>query len=207
MSLKELLGEELYEQVKEKLGDKEIDIVNDGRWIPKDKFDAVNGEKNEYKTQVETLNTELGKLKEQLEDKDSATETIEALRTDIESKEKELNNLRKTNAIKFEVLKANPNDVADILPHLDNEKITVDDNGITGLKEQIEALQESKPYLFKQEQPSGTGGSLGNTPKDKTKTVKNPWSKKHFNLTEQGKIFSEDPDLAAQLKEAAAEEE
>lgn len=50
--LKKLLGEELYNQLVAKLGDKKIDIVNDGRWIPKEKFDQVNGQVKDFKQQV-----------------------------------------------------------------------------------------------------------------------------------------------------------
>ena len=128
MSLKEILGEELYSQVTDKLGDKKIAIVSDGNWIPKAKFDDVNTEKNNYKTQVDNLNIELGKLKKQLEDNDDASKTIEDLQKEIKDKEEEMVNIRKQNAIKLEVLKANPNDVADILPHLKDENITLADD-------------------------------------------------------------------------------
>ena len=40
--LKEILGEELYNQVSQKLGDKKIDIINNGQWIPKSKFDILS---------------------------------------------------------------------------------------------------------------------------------------------------------------------
>ena len=53
--LKEILGEELYNQVSQKLGDKKIDIVNSGQWIPKSKFDNVIKEKNEYKSKLEEI--------------------------------------------------------------------------------------------------------------------------------------------------------
>ena len=33
--------------------------------------------------------------------------------------------------------------------------------------------------------------------------IKNPWSKEHFNLTEQGRILRENPDLAKQLQAQA----
>tara|TARA_Y100000310_G_scaffold208089_1_gene208602 strand:+ start:1188 stop:1892 length:705 start_codon:yes stop_codon:yes gene_type:complete len=36
-----------------------------------------------------------------------------------------------------------------------------------------------------------------------TGTVKNPWSKEHMNMTEQGRIAQENPDLAKQLMAAA----
>ena len=165
MDLKELLGGELFEQVQEKLGDKKIDIVNDGRWIPKSKFDDVNTEKNEYKEQIEGLNEELGKLKDKAKDNDDVTKKIEDLEKEIEDKEKEMGKIRKTNAIKFEVLKANPKDVNDIIPHIDDEVVKIEDGEIVGLKEQIEKLKEEKAYLFKEEAPTGTGGSKGNPPR------------------------------------------
>lgn len=174
MSLKEILGEELYSQVTDKLGDKKIAIVSDGNWIPKAKFDDINTEKNDYKKQVDNLNIQLGKLQKQLEDNDDASQTIKDLQKDIADKEKEMEAIRKQNAIKFEVLKYNPNDVADILPHLKDDTVTIAEDGtITGLKEQLDALRESKPYLFKQVEPVGTGGSLGGGEKKKQPTGNN----------------------------------
>lgn len=202
-TLEQILGDELYKQVTDKLGDNKIAIVSDGNWIPKDKFDNLNDEKKQYKEQVDTLNVELGKLQGKLKDNEGATETIENLKKQIADKETEMKAIRKSNAIKLEVLKANPNDVADILPHLKEETITIaEDGAITGLKEQLDALKENKAYLFKEIEPSGTGGSMGNGGKSKT-GEKNPWSKEHFNLTEQGRIIRENPELAEQLKSAA----
>lgn len=40
--------------------------------------------------------------------------------------------------------------------------------------------------------PAGTAGTA----------VKNPWSKDHFNLTEQGKLLKTNPQLATQYQEA-----
>lgn len=172
MDLRELLGEELFEQVQEKLGDKKIDIVNDGRWIPKSKFDDVNTEKNEYKEQIEGLNEELGKLKDKAKDNDDVTKKIEDLEKEIEDKEKEMESIRKSNAIKLEVLKTNPRDINDILPHIDSEIVKIEDGKVTGLEEQLKDLKENKSYLFKEEAPEGTGGSKGGGPKgDKEPTV------------------------------------
>ncbi len=56
--LKEILGEELYSKVNEKLGDKKLGIINDGSWIPKSKFDNVIKEKNNLKKQLEEIDTE-----------------------------------------------------------------------------------------------------------------------------------------------------
>lgn len=167
-TLEDILGEELYKQVTEKLGDEEIAIVSNGQWIPKTKFDGINEEKKEYKNQVDDLNKQLGGLQGKLKDNDDAANTIDNLKQQIADKEKEMTSIRKTNAIKLEVLKASPNDVADILPHLKNESInTAEDGAITGLKEQLDVLKENKAYLFKEEGPDGTGGSKGGGAKTK----------------------------------------
>lgn len=63
--LKEILGEELYSKVSEKLGDKKVDIVNNGNWIPKSKFDDVIEQKNNYKKQLEEIDTEKFEKKQQ----------------------------------------------------------------------------------------------------------------------------------------------
>ncbi|WKV08191.1 phage scaffolding protein [Thermoanaerobacterium sp. CMT5567-10] len=170
MDLKELLGEDLYNQLMQKLGDKaKIAIVSDGNWIPKEKFDEANNERKQYKQQVEDLNKKLGELQNVIKDNEEAAKTIDTLKKQIAEKEDELNNTRKMNAIKLEVLKANPNDVNDIIPHLKQDAINIADDGtVLGLEEQIKALKESKPYLFKEVDLNGTGGSVGNGPKDKT---------------------------------------
>lgn len=67
--LKEILGEELYSKVNEKLGDKKLGIINDGSWIPKEKFDKVINEKNNLKKQLEEIDTEeINKQKKQVWD-------------------------------------------------------------------------------------------------------------------------------------------
>lgn len=63
--LKEILGEELYSKVNEKLGDKKLAITNDGNWIPKTKFDDVIKEKNNYKKQLEEIDTDAFEQKKQ----------------------------------------------------------------------------------------------------------------------------------------------
>lgn len=201
MNLKELLGEELHKQLLEKLGDKHrVAIVSDGSWIPKQKFDDLNEERKNYKDQVDELNKQLGSLQKQLEDNEGATATIEQLKEQIKAKEGELAATRKQNAIKLKALEAGPNDIADILPHIKADAVTVGEDGtITGLEEQLTKLKEAKPYLFKGAEPGGTGGSKGGGPKGGKEATKNPWAKETFNLTEQGRILREDPELARSL--------
>lgn len=170
MILEELLKLGISEEVAKKILELHQNTIRDN-YVPLARFNEVNEEKKQYKNQVDNLNKELGKLQKQLEDNQDATQTIEQLKQQIKDKEIEMEKVRRQNAIKFEVLKANVYDVADILPHLKDESIVLNDDGtITGLKEQLDALKESKPYLFKQAEPVGTGGSLGGGEKGKTRT-------------------------------------
>jgi len=173
MTLEQLLKLGLSEDIAKKVIEAHQAAIKDN-YVPLTRFNEVNEEKKQYKGQVDELNQELGKLKKQLEDNEGATQTIADLQRKIKDKEDELTRVRKQNAIKFEILKANPNDVADILPHLKEDGITIAEDGtITGLKEQLENLKENKPYLFKQVEPQGTGGSLGAGEKKKQPTGNN----------------------------------
>jgi prefoldin subunit 5 len=161
--LKEILGDELFNQVNQKLGDTKIAIVSDGNWIPKDKFNEINEEKKQYKTQVETLNTDLSKLKDQLKDHLSAQETITNLQNQIAENETKMLNLKKETAVKLAVSKAKARDVSDILPHLKLDIITLKDDGaLEGLDEQITKIKETKSYLFEEEKKDlGNKGNFG----------------------------------------------
>ena len=59
--LKEILGEELYNEVKEKIGDKEL-IINNGTYIPKSKFDTLNETKKDLEEQLKTTNEKVQEL-------------------------------------------------------------------------------------------------------------------------------------------------
>ena len=69
------------------------------------------------------------------------------------------------------------------------------------LAEWVDALVSDAPHLFEANAGSGAAGSgsggAGN------RSVKNPFRKESFNLTEQMKIQKSDPQLAARLKAAA----
>lgn len=168
MDLKELLGEELYNQVTEKAGEHKINITSDGNWIPKSKFDSVNNEKNTLKGQLDDLNKDIQDLEGKVKAKEDVDKTLADLRQTLKDNDLKMAQLKKDSAIKVEALKSNPIDIDDIIPHINKDSITVNDDGITGLKEQLEKLQETKAYLFKAEQPQGTGGTKGNNAKGGT---------------------------------------
>lgn len=64
----------------------------------------------------------------------------------------------------------------------------------------VKFLAGAKPHLLKQAGASGSGFR----PKGVMPDEKNPWAKETLNLTKQGEILKNDPQLASQLKLAAS---
>lgn len=99
MNLKELLGEDLYKQVEGKLGDKKIAVVSDGNWIPKEKFNEVNLEKNELKNQVSNSEQKIADLEASFQ---ATNEKYADYDKNLESLTNELNS-HKTQSLKMSI--------------------------------------------------------------------------------------------------------
>lgn len=104
---------------------------------------------NDYKTQLDTLKTTAG-------DNEELKQQIADLQTQNQKKDQqhqeELKELKLSNAIKTAV-SASALDCDIVAGLLDRKKLILGDDGkLTGLDEQVKALKESKPFLFKQEE-------------------------------------------------------
>jgi len=82
--LKVLLGDELFKQVSEKLGDKKL-IFDDGKMIPKYRFDEVNSSLKETKESKDNLEKEISKIKRDFKDTEGLTQKIESLQEDLKT--------------------------------------------------------------------------------------------------------------------------
>src|SRR5690625_7364583 len=152
MSLKELLGEELYNQVIEKAGDNKIAIVSDGNWIPKDKFDAKINEVKDLQKQIDDRDEELEELKKV--DPDELQQTITDLQEKYDTQKEEYEQKLQQQAFEHklhDVLKdSGVRNVKAVKALLDTENIKLDGETLLGLDDQLQGLQESDPYLFAQ---------------------------------------------------------
>ncbi len=90
MSLKEKLGEELFSQVEEKLGEDEKLILNDGSYIPKDKFDEANEKAKELENQISERDKQIEQLKNDTQASDELKSKIEELQEKNEQTKEEL---------------------------------------------------------------------------------------------------------------------
>jgi DNA repair exonuclease SbcCD ATPase subunit len=178
----------------------------------KDELDKVK----DYQSQIEDLKSQLKDRDKQLEDLSAKVKGNEELKSEIERLKEENKKVQqeyeekiRRHAFDFALERAlinakarNPKAVKALL---DTEKISLKDGNLEGLEEQLKALQESDAYLFESvDQPAGLKGRTPH-PSDPNKLTitKNPFSKEYWNLTEQGRLFREDPELYKQLKAQA----
>jgi len=211
--LKEILGEELATQIEGVIKEKGVNLIVDNKekpnFIPKSRFDEVIGSKNELKTQVGELSSELESLKKSAKGNDELVAKIEELQKSNTEAEARYNKNILENAIKMKAIHEKAKDPSDLSKFLDYENLSLDENGeVKGLEEQIAGLKESKTYLFEDLQvqnnntPANPAGA-GSNNKDTKQSIKEQYDEMYIecaknpnNRTLQHKLFN----LKAMLK-------
>lgn len=83
--------------------------------------------------------------------------------------------------------------------------VAVDGYNEVPMEQWVSRLKEERGYLFKPPSIKGSGAPVISRPSsgDVPVGTKNPFSREHFNLTEQSRLFKTDRDLYDRLKAAA----
>lgn len=155
-------------------------------------YEQISMQLKEANQQIEQFkNMDIDKIKQAADDWKSKFDQSEQ-----EHKE-QIEKIKKEAAIKTAIAdKAQDIDIVTKL--FDMDKIIVDKNGnVTGVDEQLKAMQESKKFLFKTKEIN-----FDYTPKKGNTKIINPFLKESFNLTQQGELLKTDP---AKAKSLAAE--
>lgn len=215
MKLEELLGEELYKQVEEKINaananepDKLKHIryadLSEGECVSKGKYDTAVAEKENLAGQIKTLNTTIGDLKKNNADNETLQTTITDLQTKLKEQQAANEQISKTYALKDSLTKQGVLDPDYLIYKAGGlDKFTFDKEGKpVGVEEAVKPYKEDKAmaHLFKQEQskppyhPQGGTGGAGTA---------NPFAKETFNLTKQGELLKSNPEQAKAMAAAA----
>ena len=162
--LKDHLSEETYSAVAEELKDKDIKLadLSTGEYVGKGKYEALETQLSNTQTLLTDTSAKLDAAIQSAGDNEALKQELENLKntnqTEIANLTAQYDAKLKNAAVMAELTKAGANDPADILPHLKMEAITVTDNGIVGLSDQLESIKTAKPYLFKGVQRPGASG-------------------------------------------------
>lgn len=158
--LKEILGEDLYEQVKTKVSsynekadkDKKISIVNvnNGEFVAKAKYEQLKTDLDNTKTSLNTANTTITDLKKNNTDNADLQQKIadyETEKANLEAKHKETTEkLIKESAIKDALYHEKAIHPELLLTRFDLSKILLDEKGekvVSGIDEQMKKIKET----------------------------------------------------------------
>lgn len=162
--LKDHLSEETYFAVAAELKDKDVKLadLSTGEYVSKGKYDALETQLNNTQTLLTDTSAKLETAIQNAGDNAALKQELENLKntnqTEVANLTAQYEAKLKTAAVMAELTKAGANDPTDILPHLKMDAITVTDNGIVGLTDQLEPIKTAKPYLFKGEPKPGASG-------------------------------------------------
>lgn len=178
------LSEEIIDKIMDENG-KDVEAVKN-KYVD---YDNIKVQLKEANKQIENFkNMDIDKIKQAADDWKSKFDESE------QEHQRQLEELIKETAIKTAI--ADKAQDIDIVAKLfDMDKITVDEDGkVSGVNEQLTAMQESKKFLFKTNEIKVDYTLRGG----KTKSI-NPFAKDTFNLTEQGQLLKDDPEKAKAL--------
>jgi len=160
MDLKELLGEELFEQVNTKLkevDDKDVELFiaseNDGDFVRRNRLNEESDKVKELRSQLQDYDTQIEELKKHAdassELQDKIKEIQDAKKEEVESLNNKLRQKTLDNEVEKELIKRKARNPKAVKALLDNDTIKLEeDDSIIGLSEQLDKLQESDDYLF-----------------------------------------------------------
>lgn len=155
---------------------------------------------NDKTAELKAANDTIVELKKAGADNEELQKKITGYETEIKNLKTAADNARKEYTLKDRLKAAGVVD-ADYVIYKQGglEKFSFDKDGNPiGVDDLLKPMKEESPHLFKAEKggydPAGGGSPSGAT---------NPWMKDSYNLTEQGRIFKQDPAQARELAAAA----
>ncbi len=175
----------------------------DGAFIPKSRFNEINERNKDLAAQIADRDKQLTTLKKAVGDNEQLKAQIEELqkanKEQKEAADARIRTLQLDSAIRL-AIGGSAQDVDIVSGLIKRDALVLGEDGkVSGLKEQVEDLRKTKPFLFKQDgNPAPYEPRGGNGPQ-----VDNPFAKDTFNLTKQGQLLKENPEKARELASAA----
>ena len=170
-------------------------------YVSKAQFNEKNDAYKQAKQEIENLTNDISTLSEANKANEALQSQIKELQDAATQREADYNenikNMKIDTAITKALSKSGAMNETILTGLLDRTKIAIDeDNTITGIQEQIVALKESDPYLFKQDSIKGV------VPGDATPKTHDGITKEQFNkmsYLDRAQLQETNPDLYSEL--------
>ena len=122
-----------------------------------ERYAKMKAQKEQLETQITTNQKELETLKETAKGNEELTKQLTELQTAFDNSKAEsesaMKEQQKDFAIKLALKDSNTLDGDIVMSLINKESINVTDDGLHGLKDQLEKIQEEKPFLFQEKDP------------------------------------------------------
>ena len=186
------------------LTDEQINVIIEDygkNYVSKAQFNEKNDAYKQAKQEIENLTTDINNLSEANKANEALQSQIKELQDAATQREADYNenikNMKIDTAITKALSKSGAMNETILTGLLDRTKIAIgEDNTITGIQEQIVALKESDPYLFKQDSIKGV------VPGDATPKTHDGITKEQFNkmsYLDRVQLQETNPDLYSEL--------
>nr|DAJ84705.1 MAG TPA: minor structural protein [Caudoviricetes sp.] len=170
-------------------------------YVSKAQFNEKNDAYKQAKQEIENLTNDISTLSEANKANEALQSQIKELQDAATQREADYNenikNMKIDTAITKALSKSGAMNETILTGLLDRTKIAIgEDNTITGIQEQITALKESDPYLFKQDSIKGV------VPGDATPKTNDGITKEQFNkmsYLDRVQLQETNPDLYSEL--------
>lgn len=170
-------------------------------YVSKAQFNEKNDAYKQAKLEIENLTNDISTLSEANKANEALQSQIKELQDAATKREADYNenikNMKIDTAITKVLSKSGAMNETILTGLLDRTKIAIgEDNTITGIQEQISALKESDPYLFKQDSIKGV------VPGDATPKTNDGITKEQFNkmsYLDRVQLQETNPDLYSEL--------
>jgi len=170
--LKAKIGEDLYKQVLAKgLKAADVDIVSDGGWIPKARFNEVNDKYKETSSKIDTYQKQLEDTKKLLEGSEDFKTKYASLESkyndDLKAKDTQIANISKRYAVESALLKEGAKHTDLLLKDIDFTGLAFDkENNVLGIDTEMKRLKEERSDFFPKQKSSSTSTKLSEEDKN-----------------------------------------
>lgn len=203
--IKELLGEELSQQVSEKLGNVELAIFNDGTVVPADKYDTLKGEhkalQGKYESEIKDFNAKIEEASKSAADVDGLKASLDKLKQEnidiMEKYKADTQNIKIDSMIEVELLKVNADEkyLSMLKTQVNKDNLSFDGDKLVGLTDIVNGLQENFPKMF------GEVKKAGAQPNPDEKKAPMGEKAKLMNAYDGAKTFAEKLAIQRKIKE------
>lgn len=178
----------------------------------------TNALRDDYNRKLASLNDQIDGYKSQVTDRDKQIKSLSTAAKDNEelrakfaevekaNKEKDkewsskLASQKKEFAISSALSKAGALENKAVLPFIDTDKVSLDENGnLLGFQEQVDAAKQNYGFLFKKDEPAEPQKPATHVVVSGNGTSEVPQDPSKMTLQQQNELYKEDPSRWSQL--------